>query len=331
MKILITGATGYIGHRLALTLAERGNEIHILVRNSNSPNIPMHENIKVFSGDITDIQSITAAIKECKQVYHTAALVKIFDKDSSQFHKVNIDGTLNLLLKAVEFGIEKFLLTSSCSVIGPSTGKAMNENDLRIIPFECDYDITKLKAENLVKEYAHKGLFTVIVSPSKVYGYSGPETKAISINKMIHKFINGGLTFIPMPSNLLANYSFIDDVVEGHILAMNKGNSGENYILGGENISFIDFFHTIRSLSGTKARLIEIPKFIVKILALMQWIQYYTIRKEPYITGKSIKQIFCNKIFSSEKAVHKLGYQITPIREGLQQTIHFLKNQSHEK
>lgn len=331
MKILVTGATGYLGYRLSLTLAENGNEIHILVRNSNSTNVPVHKNIKVFSGDITDIQSINTAIKGCKQVYHTAALVKIFDKDSSQFQKVNVEGTHNLLKKAVEFGVEKFLLTSSCSVIGPSKGEPMKENDFRITPFECDYDMTKFKAENLVKEYARKGPFTVIVSPSKIYGCGAPDNKAISINKTIHKFINGKLTFIPKPSSLVANYCFIDDVVQGHILAMNKGVSGENYILGGENISFLDFFHTIRSLSGVKSKLIEIPKFMAKILSLIQWIRYYTIHQEPYITEKSIKQVFCNKIFSSEKAIQKLGYQITPISEGLRQTIHYLNNNSHEK
>lgn len=329
MKILVTGATGYIGHQLALTLAERDNEVHVLVRNLNSPNIPSHKNIKVFHGDITDVQSIATAIQGCEQVYHTAALVKIFDKDPSQFHKVNIEGTHNLLQKSLEFGIEKFLFTSSCSVIGPSEGKQMGEDDLRITPYDCDYDITKLKAENLVKEYAEKGLFTVIVSPSKVYGHSCTDTKAISMNKVIHKFINGGHTFIPKPGNFVSNYCFIKDVVQGHILAMDRGDSGENYILGGENMSFLDFFRIVRTLSGTKARIIEVPKFVVKIMSVLQWIQFYTIRKEPYITGESIKQIFCNKIFSSEKAVSNLGYQITPIREGLQQTIHHLKNQNH--
>jgi nucleoside-diphosphate-sugar epimerase len=108
MKILITGATGYVGHQLALSLAEQDNEIHILVRNTNSPNIPFHKNITVFSGDITDSQSISAAIKGCNQVYHTAALVKIFDRDQSQFYKINVEGTHNLLQKAREFGVEIF-------------------------------------------------------------------------------------------------------------------------------------------------------------------------------------------------------------------------------
>lgn len=331
MKILITGATGYLGHRLALTLAERNNEVHILVRNLDSHNIPQHKNIKVFAGDITEKQSIKPAINECKQVYHTAALVKAFDKDSSLFYKVNVDGTRNLLELALETGVEKFVFTSSCSVIGPTLKAAMCENDKRISPLDNDYDATKYQAENLVKEYGKKGLHTIIVSPSKVFGPSGFEAKSISVNTVISKYINGEPTFIPMPSKLIANYCFIDDVVEGHILAMSKGNIGENYILGGENISFSEFFQTIGSLSEKNSKLIEIPIFIMKTVALMQWIQFKTTKKEPLITENGIRQIYCNKIFSSEKATQELGYVITPLREGLQQTIHFLKNQRHGK
>lgn len=333
MKILITGATGYLGHRLALALAEHNNEIHILVRNPDSGNIPQHKNIKSFVGDITDKQSITPAIAECGQVYHTAALVKAFDKDASLFYKVNVEGTRNLLESALESGVERFVFTSSCSVIGPTLQSAMCENDQRISPLDNDYDATKYLAEKLVKEYGRKGLQTVIVSPSKVFGPSGFDAKSISVNKVINRFIKGEPTFIPKPSQFIANYCFIDDVVEGHILAMSKGNVGENYILGGENVSFLEFFNTIDTLSEKekKRKPIEIPRFIMKTVAFMQWLQFKATNKEPLITENGIKQIYCNKIFSSEKAVSELGYEITPLREGLQKTIHFLKNQRHEK
>ncbi len=111
---------------------------------------------------------------------------------------------------------------------------------------------------------------------------------------------------------------------------MSRGNVGENYILGGENVSFSEFFQTIGTLSEKRSRLIAIPKFVMRTLAFIQWIQFKTTNKEPLVTGNSIRQIYCNKIFSSEKATRELGYIITPLREGLQQTIHFLKNQRHE-
>jgi nucleoside-diphosphate-sugar epimerase len=328
MKILITGATGYVGHQLALTLAKLGNCVHIIVRNLNSPNLPRHDNIIVFAGDITDRPSIRVAMSGCKQVYHTAALVKIFDRDASAFYKVNVEGTKNLLSEALELGVMKFLFTSSCGVMGKSVLEAKCENASRTTGFENEYEFTKFLAENIVKDYVHKGLFTVIVSLSKVYG-PGIETHPISVNGLINKFIKGRLTFIPMPGNFVSNYCFIDDVVEGHILAMTKGICGEKYILGGDNISYINFFKTIRTLSGTKARLIQTPKFFVHVFALMQRIEYKINSKEPFITSKAIQSIFCNKIFSSDKAIRQLGYQPTPLIEALNQTIQFLKTQNH--
>lgn len=328
MKIFVTGATGYVGHQLALTLAERGNDVNILVRDCSSANVPRHKNIHVFPGDITNKHSITGAIRYCEQVYHAAASVKIFANDADVFQQVNVQGTENILSKSLEAGVSKFVFTSSCGVIGPSLNLPLCENDPRIISFDNDYEYTKFLAEKLVNEYSRKGLPAVTVALSKVYG-PGIETHPISVNKVINKFIKGDLTFIPKPGTLTTNYCFIDDVVEGHILAMDKGVSGEKYILGGENISFADLFNMIRSLSGTKAKLLEAPKYLVKIWALLQWVQYKIANKEPYVTSKAIRQIFCNKIFTSEKAVQQLGYRLTPLKDGLQQTIQFLKTKNH--
>ncbi len=328
MKILLTGATGYVGHQLALTLAERGNEVNVIVRDSRAVTVPIHNNIRVYKGDITDRKTIASAITGCEQVYHTAALVKIFSKERSEFFKVNVDGTNNLLAESLEKGVKKFVFTSTCGVLGTSVLEPKDEDDPRTTGFENDYEFTKFLAENLVKEYSQKGLFTVIVSLSKVFG-PGIETHPISVNKVIKKFVNGSTTFIPRPGTLVSNYCFIEDVVEGHILAMEKGIGGEKYILGGENISYVDFFQMIRSISGTKALLIEAPKLLVHVWALSQWLQYKINGKEPFVTGKAIKTIFCNKSFNSGKATRQLGYRLTPISKGLQQTIQFFKTQRH--
>jgi nucleoside-diphosphate-sugar epimerase len=329
MKILVTGATGYVGHQLALTLAKQGNCVHIIVLPDQfSFNIPMHKNIIAFIGDITDRDSIRTAMDGCEQVYHTAAFVKLFAKDPAVFYKVNVEGTNNLLTEAFDLGVKKFVYTSTCAVIGATILHPKSENDLRTTGFDNDYELSKFMAENLVKEYANKGLFTAIVSLSKVYG-PGKEKHPFSVNKVINKFIKGKLTFIPKPGNLVTNYCFIDDVVEGHILAMAKGISGEKYILGGENISYTDLFQTIRSLSGTKAKLIETPKLLVQTWALLQWLQYKITRKEPFVTAKAINHIFCNKTFNSSKAESQLGYRLTPLKDGLRQTIQFLNHKNN--
>ncbi|MEJ7767123.1 MAG: NAD-dependent epimerase/dehydratase family protein [Chitinophagaceae bacterium] len=329
MKIFITGATGYVGHALALRLAQNGDCVHVLVRDPSSPHVPKHENIRVFTGDITDRSTIIQPLTECKQVFHTAALVKLWAKDPSIFYKTNVEGTRNVLDEALEQGVKKVVFTSSCGVLGPSINVPMCETDPRNTRIDNDYEFSKLLAENLVKEYCQKkGLSGVIVSLSKVYG-PGIETHPFSVNRAIKNFIKGKITFIPKPASFLANYCFINDVVEGHLLAMQKGVGGEKYILGGENISYTELFQRLRSVSGAKAPVIPVPPFVFKCIASLQWLQCKVSGKEPFFTAKGVHHFFCNKALSSDKAICELGYHITPLHTGLQQTTGFLKNIEH--
>ena len=120
MKILITGATGYIGYKLAMEAARRNYTVHILVRDLRSPLLPVHPNIRPFKGDITDKASLTAAINGCDKVMHAAAIAKLSAKDNSIFYSVNVEGTRNILDVSLAAGVKKFVFTSSGAVIGPS-------------------------------------------------------------------------------------------------------------------------------------------------------------------------------------------------------------------
>jgi nucleoside-diphosphate-sugar epimerase len=113
------------------------------------------------------------------------------------------------------------------------------------------------------------------------------------------------------------------------MLAMEKGAAGEKYILGGENISYVELFEKLRTISGSKAAVIPVPKFIVKCVAQLQWLQCRVRGVEPFFTSKGVHHIFCNKAFSSEKAIRELGYHPTPLTSGLKQTIQFFKNNDH--
>lgn len=330
MKIMITGATGYVGHSLALELAKQGNLVHVLVRDTHSVFIPNHPNIRLFKGDITNLPSIKRAMQDCEQVYHTAALVKFWEKDPTKFYKANVDGTNNILASALESGVKKLVFTSSCGVIGSSIGEPLNENDPRISAFDNDYELTKFIAENMVKQYAHKGLSTVIVSLSKVFG-PGIETHPISVNRAIKHFIEGDITFIPLPASYISNYCFIDDVVKGHILAMKNGISGEKYILGGENISYLSFFTMLREISHVKTKLVQAPRLAVHLVVYLQWIKYKLTNADLFFTAKAIRHIYCNKAFSSQKAIDYLGYHFTPLKTALEKTVHFLKTNQHEQ
>ena len=324
MKVFITGATGYVGHNLAREVASQGHTVHILVRDLNSATIPVHPSIRVFRGDITNKTSLIPAIQGCRQVYHTAALVKHVANKRSMFYDINVEGTRNVLNAAVESGVEKLVFTSTCGVIGPSVKEPMTESDPRITGFASDYDLSKFLAEKLVIEYATNGLHTVITSPAKVFG-PGIDNHPISVNTVIKRFISGIPTFCPHPTGYVSNYVFIDDLVWGHMLAMENGRNGEKYILGGENLSYEEFFRIIRDVAGNGSLLIPSPKFVARLYGHWHVLQSKLTGKEPVFNADGVKHIYCNKSFSSEKAINELGYNITPIAKAVQATIHFLK------
>jgi len=291
MKIFITGATGYVGNNLAHTLAGMGNEVHVIVRTDSAKELLRHSNISIFKGDILDKKSLLIAMKGCQQVYHTAAKVGVSTRDYSAFYDVNVEGTRNVLDAALQTGIEKFVFTSTCGVIGPSVTEPLTEKDPRITALEIDYDLSKKMGEDLVIQYGKKGLNSVIVCPSKIYG-PGNISHSLTANAVMDKFLKKRIVLIPSPGTYKVCFAFIDDIINGHLLAMEKGKSGEKYILGGINISYQDFFDRLRTLSSCKGYIIQLSKTIIKGCALLQLLYHKIAGSHPPFTVKAQDYIF---------------------------------------
>jgi len=326
MKILITGASGYIGSKLSIILADRGHSVHAVVRSGDSQTRLMHPNIRVFTGDVLDKKSLQVAMEGCEQVYHVAGKAGMWARKTSVFYDVNVEGTRNVLDAALALGVKKMVYTSTCGVIGPSIDQPMEEKDSRNVEFVFDYDISKKMAEDLVAQYVRKGLEVVIVSPAKVYG-PGHISHSLMMNAVIHKFLKNRITFIPAPGTFKVSFAFIDDIVKGHILAMEKGKSGERYILGGPNVSYYEFFNRLRMLASFKGFIVKLPKMIIQFLARIQELNHKLWNTNVLFTLKSVDQLFCNNTYSSDKAARELGYTITPLDEALQKTIQYLNHE----
>lgn len=329
MKILITGATGYIGHKLALEAAKRNFKVHILVRDLHSKFLPVHPNIVPFPGDITEKKSVAEAMKECSYVMHSAAITKFRETDNSIFYTVNVEGTRNMLDIALKMKVKKFVFTSTGAVIGPSDKLPLSEDDPRLTAFENDYEISKHWAEGLVKDYSRRGLFTVIAVAPRVYG-PGIAASGNVFERLLRKIYSLGIAFVPPCKDVQANYAYVDDVVNGHFLVMEKGLAGEKYILGGENISYREFFHTIRALAGKKIRLVTVPKSILLIWSFFHMLIYRITGRQTNISPKIIFRLYQNRALSCEKAKRHLGYYITPFESGIRQTIYKLKNKHND-
>ncbi len=327
MKILITGAAGYIGHKLAHRLAGEGHTVHALVRSLRRAGHLQHPGIRLFEGDVRQRESLLPAINGCSQVYHAAAKVGAWTARPLDFYDVNVSGTAHLMEVSLQAGVEKLVFTSTAGVFGPSLGAPVDETHRRTLPFRIDYDRSKKEAEDMLPMYVQKGLPVVIVSPAKVYG-PGHTSHALTANAIIGSFLRRGFTFIPSPASYKVCWAFVDDVAEGHVQAMEKGVPGETYLLGGHNVSYAGFFGLIRQLAGSKARILALPKPVIKLAADAQEISHFFTGSTVRFGAPSVDHLFSHYTFSSEKAVRQLGYRITPLHEALHKTIQYIKQNS---
>lgn len=324
MAILVTGSTGYIGYHLIQKLLTQGEQLHLLCR--NKPELPAfnHPNVTIFKGDITDTATLQPAMQGVDRVYHLAAYARLWSKDPSVFHQLNVEGTRNVLEAALHTGVKKVVYTSTAGVIGPSKDKPMTENDPRITGFFNLYESTKSESEKLALGYAAKGLEVCILNPSRIYG-PGFDTGSNPFTKIVEMYIKGKWKIIPGSGNDIGSYPYIDDVVDGHIAAMEKGRSGERYILGGDNISFNELIAAIQKHSGIYRKLTHVPFIFLNILSYGMLLNAKITGKYPMITPDWVAKYKYDWALDSSKAVRELGYKIRPIDDGIRLTVEWVK------
>lgn len=329
-KIFLTGATGYVGEQLARKLARQGNVVHILARQKQKAQKMFADDasFKIFEGDILDKDKIQKAMAGCQEVYHLAAYAKVWDKDPNAFVKMNVEGTKNVLESCWVQGVEKVVVTSTAGVLGPSIGgQVVDENTQSAVPYSTEYERTKAIAEEEAKQYLDKGLKIVTLNPTRIYG-AGQRSESNAVTMLLEKYWQGKWRILPGDGKRVGNYVFIDDVVEGHLAAMQKGKNGERYVLGGENVSYQELFDLFGEITGRKLRLFKMPISVMMAFARLQMLKAQLTGSPPLITPNFVKKYLYDWKVSTHKAQQELGLSITPLREGLTKTLEWLKTQS---
>lgn len=334
MAVFITGATGYVGHRLALALADEGVIVHALCRSAGKAALLAHPNIRLIEGDLTDENTLREGLRGCSGVFHLAAYASVWHPDPAHFHRVNVLGTDRVLQAALAEGVNRVVLTSTAGVMGPSPGRGQEVDEYTNPdpPLDTQYERTKWEAERRALLWINKGLEVVIVNPSRIYG-PGQLSESNAVTRMIDLFSQGRWRVVPHDGESIGNYVFIDDVVRGHRLAMDKCFSGERYILGGENVSYNELFGLLRELTGQRQRLFHLPLPVMLGFAKVQETLARSFGLQPLITPPFVRKYNHHWSLSSAKAITELGYQITPLQEGIRRTLQWInekKNQSHE-
>jgi len=321
MKVFITGVTGYVGHELALFIARKGIEVNTLVRDSESSKTPKHGKIRTFIGDLCDRDSIDGAMKGCDYVFHVAAYTDLRCGKIDPFYKTNVDGTRNVLEAAVTAKVKKVIYTSTLSVFGPALYKVpITETQPRLESFKNDYELTKKMAEELVLEFSGTGLSACILNISRIYG-PGLETFSNGINGLIKKFRKNRFFLTPSKLETQANYVFIEDVLDAHFRAIENAQNGERYIIGGENANYFRLFGLIKNIAKSNIKVIKVNyKVFTSLVEIYTRIgRFLNLRLR--ITSVVLESLFTHRSASSVKAQSQLGYQITPLKIGLEQTI----------
>jgi nucleoside-diphosphate-sugar epimerase len=342
-KVFVTGGTGFIGSRLIEALVARGEQIRALSRRPElRPDPPpglgwedggplASPQVQWVRGDITDRQSLVRGMEGCTQVYHLAAYAKNWARDRRTFDELNVRGVQNVLDAAQQVGAERVVWTSSIATIGSTRrGEIGNEDTPRIVPPFNDYERTKLIAEREAVRRAREGLPVVIVNPTRLYG-PGYLTEGNSVAILIDDYDRGKLPILLNRGVNVGNWVLVDDVVQGHILAMEKGRVGERYILGGENAPLRQLFRLIDRISGKRHFQFPIFKPGAMVFAYVQQWRAKEFGIYPRITPGWVRFYLAEWAHSTEKAQRELGYRPTPLETGLRITYEWILRVRAEK
>ena len=329
MRVLVTGATGFVGGTVARELVRAGREVRLLVRPTadrrNLRGLP----VEVSPGDVRDLDSLLRAAAGCAQVYHVAALYKLWVRHKQEIYACNVTGTDNVLKAARARGVEKVIYTSSVATLGlPGDGTPGNEaTPVSLADMVGHYKRSKFLAEQVALRYAAEGLPVVIVNPSTPVGAG--DLKPTPTGKLVVDFLNGRMPgYVDTGLNLVD----VEDVARGHVLAAEKGRVGEKYILGHENLTLRQILSLLAELTGRAAPRFKVPYTLALGVAYADAALARLIPgREPFAPPVGVKLSKKKMFFDPSKAVGELGWGQTPVREALCKAVQWFAENGYVK
>ena len=311
---LVTGATGFVGSAVARALLKAGHPVRVLVRaNSDRGNLK-GLGVEVVEGSLEDPASLATAVAGCRYLFHVAADYRLWVPDPASMFRVNVAGTRELMLAALDAGVERIVYTSSVATLGIVPGGVADEDTLsRVEEMIGPYKRSKFEAEAVVRELiAERGLPAVIVNPSTPIGPG--DIKPTPTGRMIVEAARGRM---PVFVDTGLNIVHVDDVAVGHLLAAKAGEIGRRYILGGENLSLGEILAEIARLTGRRPPKVRIPHGVLLPVAAVAEAVARRIGGEPFATIDGIRMAKKKMFFSSARAVAELEYAARPARQAL--------------
>lgn len=320
MKIAVTGAAGHVGTAICRELIAQGYEVIALVFNDLRAleGLP----VKTVKGNVLDKDSLHALMQDCDAVFHTAGVIELGYQFIQSVYDINVKGTQNVLETAREMNVQKVVHFSSIHAYNHSPhDQPLDETRTFVGENSIFYDQTKRDGHRLAQKAARNGQHVVIVCPTSVVGPY--DYKPSKLGKAVIDISKGSV-----PSAVKGGFDFVDvrDVAKGAILALEKGENGSTYILGGKYYTIKEFSELVLRANGSNKKMLELPLFMAYIG--VPFIQLYAkISGKPPLYDKTYIDILAdgNKQTLSEKAKRDLGYQPRELKISLTDTVSWFK------
>lgn len=327
MTTLITGATGFVGSAVLRRLVAAGHEARVLARPGGDRRNLEGIDCEVAEGDLTDPVSLRQAAAGCDTLLHVAADYRLWVPDPAAINRVNVEGSVSLFRAAAEAGATRMVYTSSVATLGllKDGGSANEDTPSTLADMVGAYKRSKFLAEEAVRRLiVEQCLPIVIVNPSAPIGPR--DIKPTPTGKLI---VDSAAGRMPAYVDTGLNVAHVDDVAQGHLLALEKGVAGERYILGGENMTLRDILGVVCSHVGRRPPRVKLPHDLLLPLAYGAEAVARVLGKEPPFTVDGIRMAKKRMFFTCEKAKKALGYSPRPAALAIRDAVDWFRAHSY--
>ena len=318
VRYFLTGASGFLGGVLARRLREDGHDVVALVRRPESASRLAALGIELRTGDITDPESVKAAMHGADGVFHAAAWYKVGqsamttgpgaatggDREKKDAYRVNVEGTRVVLEAMRDLGVPRGVYTSTVAVFGDTKGRVVDETFRTSGPFPSWYAETKWRAHyDVALPMIAAGLPLVLVQPGVIYGIGDHSP----MRGVIDAYLRGRLGIVP--TAMAASWGHVEDTAAGHRQAMERGRTGESYIVAGPAHTLVEALRIAESITGIAPPRVNIPRAVTDLLASL-----------PFLP-ESLRGVGASYLGSSDKARREIGFVARPLQEGFAEVL----------
>lgn len=319
MKVLITGATGFVGGAVTRRLARRDYEVSALVRPRPHVEDSLPAGVQRVEGDLLDPASLRRAVRDVQGIFHVAANYTFWARDPDHIYRPNVEGTRHLLEAARAEGVQRFLFTSSVGTLrAPQAGGTIDETS-HATPEELPdhYHRSKLMAERLVLSEAGRGMEVVVVNPTTPVGEG--DVRPTPTGRIILEYFRP-----PVAAYVDGRLNIVDvnDVAYGHVAAFERGRPGHRYLLGCVNTSIVGVFQLLAEATGVRRRAIRLPYWLVAGAGYADhFLEGTLLQRPPFIPLHGLRALRQPMHVDCAKAARDLGYAPSPVIRALERSV----------